>query len=122
MENTASNISSFPAADAKGDDSLTRSARASIDQAATQAHSAVNKAAEQAKPAIDRAAQYAHQAVDKAADVAGPTVDWVGDKAESLRVTQKKVLDDTCNYVSANPWKAVGIAAVLGLLLGRIAR
>jgi ElaB/YqjD/DUF883 family membrane-anchored ribosome-binding protein len=105
-----------------GEDSVNRGSKASIDKAAASVHDVVDKAADAAKPSIDRAAQYAHQAVDRAASTAAPAVDWIADKSEQLRSTQKKVVDDTCNYVSANPLKAVGIAAAIGFVLGRLAR
>jgi ElaB/YqjD/DUF883 family membrane-anchored ribosome-binding protein len=122
METTVRNVSSFPATDMVGEDSLNRGPKASIDRAAASAHDVVDKAAGAAKPNIDRAARYAHQAVDKAASTAAPAVDWISDKSAQLRSTQKKVVDDTCNYVSANPLKAVGIAAAIGFVLARLAR
>jgi len=122
MESTVRNVSSFPSTDMVGEEGLNRSSKASIDKAAASAHEAVDKAAGTAKPSIDRAAQYAHQAVDKAANAAAPAADWLSDKSAQLRITQKKVVDDTCNYVSANPLKAVGIAAAIGFILGRLAR
>jgi len=122
METTARNTSSFPSSDLAGEESLNRGAQAAIGKAASNAHSAVDKAAGAAQPAIDRAAKLAHEAVDKAAGAAAPAIDWVGEKSEQLRTTQKKVVDDTCNYVSANPMKSVGIAAAIGFLIGRLAR
>ncbi len=99
----------------------------STSKAASSAHSAVNsvagaaeEAARKAKPAIDRVAAMAHQAVDKAAGAATPTADWLSEQSEHLKQTQKKLIDDTCEYVQANPLKAVGIAVVVGFLLSRI--
>ena len=98
-----------------------------LSKASSSAHAAVNsiagaadEAARQAKPAIDRVAAMAHQAVDKAAGVAAPTADWLSEQGENLNATQKKLVADTCGYVSANPLKSVGIAVVAGFLLSRI--
>ncbi len=98
-----------------------------INNASSSAHAAVNslagaadEAARKAKPAIDRVAGMAHQAVDKAASAAAPAADWLGEQGESLTAAQKKLMDDTCSYVSANPLKSVGIALVAGILLSRI--
>lgn len=98
-----------------------------LNKASSSAHTAVNsiagaadKAARTAKPAIDRVAAMAHHAVDKAADVAAPTAGWLVEQGETLNTTQKKLVADTCGYISANPLKAVGIAAVAGFVLGRI--
>jgi len=96
-------------------------------KASASAHSAVDsiagaadEAARKARPAIDRVAAIAHQAVDTAADAARPTADWLAGQGESLKATQKKLVADTCSYVSANPLKSVGIAVVAGFLLSRI--
>jgi ElaB/YqjD/DUF883 family membrane-anchored ribosome-binding protein len=98
-----------------------------LNTASSSAHAAVNsiagaadEAARKAKPAIDRVAAMAHQAVDKAAGAAAPTADWLAEQGESLNTTQKKLVADTCGYISANPLKAVGIAVVAGFLLSRI--
>jgi ElaB/YqjD/DUF883 family membrane-anchored ribosome-binding protein len=97
-----------------------------LSKAASSVHSAVDsvaasadQAARNAKPAIDRVAAMAHQAVDKAAGAAAPTADWLAEHGESLKASQKKLVSDTCTYVSANPLKAVAIAAVAGFLISR---
>lgn len=122
MENTATNISSFPTSDMASESSLNQGRSAdAIRQAASSAHGAVDQAAGKAKPAIDKAAQFAHQTVDKAAGAAAPAAAWISEKTEVLKVTQKQVLDDTCNYVSAHPLRSVGIAAAVGFVIGRLA-
>ncbi len=95
--------------------------------ASSSAHAAVNsmagaadEMARKARPAIDRAAAMAHQAVDTAAGAAAPAADWLAGQGESLNAAQKKLVADTCSYVSANPLKSVGIAVVAGFLLSRI--
>lgn len=94
------------------------SAHAAVDSMA----GAADEAARKAKPAIDRVATMAHQAVDTVAGAAAPTADWLAEQGESLNAAQKKLVADTCGYVSANPLKSVAIAAVAGFLLGRIIR
>ena len=98
-----------------------------LNKASSSAHAAVNsiagaadEAARKAKPAIDQVSAMAHQAVDKAASAVAPTADWLAEQGDSLNATQKKLVADTCSYVSANPLKAIGIALVAGFLLGRI--
>ena len=106
---------------------MSNNTEGTLNKASSSAHAAVNsiagaadEAARKAKPAIDRVAAMAHQAVDKAAGAAAPTADWLTEQGESLNATQKKLVADTCSYVSANPLKAVGIAVVAGFLLSRI--
>jgi ElaB/YqjD/DUF883 family membrane-anchored ribosome-binding protein len=104
-----------------------KSSDGALNKASSSAHAAVDsiaeaadEAARKAKPTIDKVAAKAHQAVDKAASAAVPAADWLADKGESLDATQKKLIADTCAYVSANPLKSIGIAVVAGILISRI--
>ena len=80
----------------------------------------VSEAASTTEPVIERAAAVAHKAVDKAAGAASKKADWLAERGESLNATQKKLTEEACSFVSANPLKAVGIAAVTGFLLSRL--
>ena len=100
-----------------------------LSKASAGAHAAVNSVADAAegairktKPAIDKVASMAHQAVDKAAASAAPAADWIGEKGEKLDATQKKLVNDTCAYISANPLTSIGLAVFAGFLLSRITR
>jgi ElaB/YqjD/DUF883 family membrane-anchored ribosome-binding protein len=100
-----------------------------LNKASSSAHAAVNsiagaadEAARNVKPAIDRVSALAHQAVDKAASAAAPTADWLAQQGESLNATQKKMVEDACSYVSANPLKAIGAALAAGFLISRMIR
>ena len=100
-----------------------------LNKASSSAHAAVDSmagaadaAARKAKPAIDKVAAMAHQAVDKAAGAAAPAADWLAEQGDSLNATQKKLMADTCSYISAHPIKSVGIAVVAGFLLSRLFR
>jgi ElaB/YqjD/DUF883 family membrane-anchored ribosome-binding protein len=100
-----------------------------LGKAASGAHHAVDSMAHKAEhlakqtgPAIDRVKSMAHQAVDNAAGAAGPAVNWIAEQGEQLNETQKKMVDDLCKYVSANPLKSVGIALATGFILSRIIR
>jgi len=100
-----------------------------LNKASSSVHSAVDsfavaadEAARKAQPAIDHVAAMARQAVDKAVGAAAPAADWLTDQGESLNATQKKLVADTCSYISAHPLKAVGIAAVAGFLISRLIR
>ena len=87
---------------------------AAINKASSAAHSAVDSfanaaddATRKAKPRIDKVATMAHDVVDKAAGAAADTADKLTARSESL-------VSDTCNYVSANPLKSMGIAVSWG--------
>lgn len=106
---------------------LSGNSEGTLHKASASAHAAVNsmagaadEATRNARPAIDRVAAMAHQAVDKAAGAAAPTADWLAEQGDSLKATQKKLVTDTCSYVSANPLKSIGIAVVAGFVLSRI--
>lgn len=109
-----------------------------LHKASSSAHAAVNSmagaaaddATRRVKPAIDRVSALAldrvsalaHHAVDKVAGAAAPTADWLTEQGETLNSSQKKLVDDTCSYVSANPLKSIGVALAAGFLLSRIIR
>lgn len=108
---------------------LSNNTEGTLNKASSSAHNAVNsiadaadEAARSVKPTIDRVAAMAHQVVDKAAGAAAPTADWLAQQSESLNATQKKLLEDSCGYVSANPLKSIGVALAAGFLLSRILR
>ena len=119
MESTGYGSTLTPSCVSNTDGALNKassSAHAAVDSMAN----AADEAARKAKPKIDKVAAMAHQAVDKAADAAAPTAEWLATRGESLSATQKKLVSDTCSYVSANPLKSVGIAVLAGFLLSRI--
>jgi len=89
-----------------------------LNKASLSAHAAIDSIA--TKPAIDQVSAMAHQALDKAAGAVAPTADWLAEQGESVTATQKKLVADSCSYVSANPLKALWIAVVEGFLLSRI--
>ena len=100
-----------------------------LSKASSGAHSAVDSMADAAegalrktKPAIDKVAGMAHRAVDKAAASAAPAADWIEDKGQKLDQTQKKFVNDTCAYISANPLTSIGLAVLAGILLSRMTR
>jgi ElaB/YqjD/DUF883 family membrane-anchored ribosome-binding protein len=98
------------------------SAHSALDSAVSSANSAIDDMADKVKPMIGRVAESAHHAVDKAAGMAEVPAEWLGRKGEDLKQTQEKALTDARDYVMANPLKAVGIALVAGVLIGRIMR
>ena len=93
-----------------------------VDSAANAAINAADEAVRKAKPAIDRATQVAHQVVDKAASVATPTANWLSVKAEAVLAAPEKWAEGGRTIVTNHPWKTLGVAVVVGLLIGRILR
>jgi ElaB/YqjD/DUF883 family membrane-anchored ribosome-binding protein len=123
MDTTVPNAPIFPVTDVADPDRSYAPANkhASIDKVASGAHAVVDRAAKTAKPAVDRAAGLAHRTVDKAAGAVVPAADWINEKAQDVLATPKKLVDGTRSHVSSHPLKAVGIAALVGFLVGRLA-
>jgi ElaB/YqjD/DUF883 family membrane-anchored ribosome-binding protein len=72
------------------------------------------------EPVIEKVAARAHQAVDKAQKVATRAAGRAVDRAERAMVPAADLYGQSCEYVSANPLRAVGIAVVAGFLLAKI--
>ena len=83
---------------------------------------AAGQAIRDTKPVVERVSQAAHQVVDNAADRAAPVADWLDEQGQALRAAPKKLLDGSCQYVTANPLKSVGMALLAGFLISRIRR
>lgn len=86
---------------------------------------------EDLKSSLDQAEKLLREAAsatgDKAADLRERALQALDQGRATLTETQENLLDqgrkvvqDTDEYVQANPWKAVGIAALTGLLLGAV--
>jgi ElaB/YqjD/DUF883 family membrane-anchored ribosome-binding protein len=122
MENNShGNTNATPGMAGNGEGAISKTSsrvHAAVDSVAA----AADETARKAKPAIERVAAMAHHAVDTAAGAAAPTAEWLSQQRETLTTKPKALVADTCGYVSANPLKSVGIAAVIGFLLSRIMR
>ncbi len=81
-----------------------------------------NEAARAAKDTIDRLSKAAHKAVDKAGEAALPAAEWVTERGGSLKVTGRKLMDDSCTYIGEHPMKSVGVAFGLGFILAKLMR
>jgi len=68
------------------------------------------------EPAIHKVANKAHQAVERAERAAGR----VAGRAQRAVSPTTQLLNQSCDYVSANPLKALAGAVVVGALLGKI--
>jgi len=122
MEVTTRANTPFPSGNrAAGDTTLNRTV-ASVHGAVDKVAGAADDAARKVKPAIDRVAEVAHQAVDKVAGVAAPTAAWLSEQGDSLKASQRTMVTDAGQYVSAHPWKSLGFALSMGFLISRFIR
>ena len=58
----------------------------------------------------------AHSAVDRALDAAAPAAQWLDEKTRR----QQELANTAGEFVSSNPVKAVLVAFVVGMIVGRI--
>ena len=86
-----------------------------IDKASTAFKSAIGDAETQVKAIVEKAS-------DRAATARTDATAWLGKRGGELSAAQGKVVDQTSSYISANPLKAVGIAVVAALIVGRLFR
>ncbi|RIK96772.1 MAG: hypothetical protein DCC72_04285 [Burkholderiales bacterium] len=85
-----------------------------------QAEHGVDRMADKAHDAVDRLSQKVQPTMDALSEKASQAVDAVSQTADQLRGSGEAALETTRNYVRENPIAAIGIAAVAGLLLGRM--
>jgi ElaB/YqjD/DUF883 family membrane-anchored ribosome-binding protein len=76
--------------------------------------------ADKAHETVDRVSSRVQPAVDALSEKASRAVEAVSQRADQLRSMQETALESTRTYVRENPIAAIGIAAIAGLLLGRM--
>jgi ElaB/YqjD/DUF883 family membrane-anchored ribosome-binding protein len=69
---------------------------------------------------IHKASNYAHEAVDKVASAATHATEAFGQKSESVKKAEKRLLKDYTNYTRDNPITSLGIALAAGFLISRV--
>jgi len=87
----------------------------------TNAKEQENSVARSIHSAVDRASESAHSAVNKAMGAADSAAGWVSERGQSVKAAPTQLMSKSTEYVTANPWKALGIAVVAGVVLSKIA-
>ena len=90
--------------------------------AGERAQDYLDRAAQTASSGVDRVTDTARRSVDSAAESAKAGLDWASDKASVLRDRNAALMNAVTDSVSARPMIAIGIAAAIGYVLGRIMR
>ena len=67
-------------------------------------------------PLDERLRNVAHSAVDRALDAAAPAAQWLDQKTRR----QQELASTAGEYLESNPVKAVLVAFVIGMIVGRI--
>jgi ElaB/YqjD/DUF883 family membrane-anchored ribosome-binding protein len=93
-----------------------------VQDAGERAQDYLDRAAQTASSGVDRVTDTARRSVDSAADSAKAGLDWASDKASVLRDRNAALMNAVTDSVSARPMIAIGIAAAIGYVLGRLMR
>jgi len=99
-----------------------REGRAQLQDAGDRAQDYLDRASQTAASGMDRVADTARRGVDKATDTAKAGLDWAADQADTLRDKNAAFVNAMTDTVTARPLMAIGIAAAVGYLLGRVMR
>jgi ElaB/YqjD/DUF883 family membrane-anchored ribosome-binding protein len=91
-----------------------------VARTASSAHQTVDRLANAAPPLIDRAATGAHQTVDKVARQLKPAGAWIENRTQKLQQKRLAAVAASVNYIQDNPFKVIGGALALGILLGQL--
>ena len=93
-----------------------------VQDAGDRAQDYLDRASQGASAGMDRVADTARRGVDTATESARAGLDWATDQASMLRDRNAAIVNAVTDSVTARPIMAIGIAAAVGYLLGRIMR
>jgi ElaB/YqjD/DUF883 family membrane-anchored ribosome-binding protein len=80
----------------------------------------LDRAAQSASSGMDRMTDSARRSVDTAAESAKAGLDWATEKASVLRDRNTALMNTVTDTVTQRPLVAIGVAAAVGYLLGRL--
>lgn len=93
-----------------------------VQDVSDRAQGYLDRAAQSASSSVDRVTDAARKSVDVAADSARAGLDWASDQASMLRDRNAALMNAVTDTVTSRPLVAIGVAAAVGYLLGRIMR
>ena len=96
--------------------------RSRVQDASDRAQDYLDRASQSASSGMDRVADTARRGVDTAAESAKAGLDWASEKASVLRDRNVAIMNAVTDTVATRPLIAIGVAAAIGYLLGRIMR
>lgn len=98
------------------------SGKSRVQEATDRAQDFLDRASQTASSGMDHVADTARKGVDTAAESAKAGLDWASEKASVLRDRNAAIVNAVTQSISARPLIAIGVAAAIGYLLGRIMR
>ena len=93
-----------------------------VQDAGERAQDYLDRASQTASSGMDRVTDTARRSVDSAAESAKAGLDWASDKASQLRDRNSALVNAVTDSVTARPMMAIGVAAAIGYVLGRLMR
>ena len=97
-----------------------REGKTALQDAGDRAQDYLDRASQNASGGMDRVADTARRGVEKATDSAKAGIDWASDQAEALRDKNEAFIHALTDTVTARPLMAIGVAAAVGYILGRV--
>lgn len=101
---------------------LESAGKARVQEAGDRAQDYLDRASQTASAGMDRVADTARKGVDTATESAKAGLDWATEQASALRERNAALVNAVTDSVAARPLMAIGVAAAVGYLLGRIMR
>ncbi|HET9763389.1 MAG TPA: hypothetical protein VFR50_07725, partial [Casimicrobiaceae bacterium] len=96
------------------------SGKSRLQDVGDRAQDYVDRASAAASSGMDRLTETARKGVDTAAESARAGLDWASEQASALRDRNTAIMNALTDSVTARPLVAIGVAAAIGYLLGRI--
>ena len=93
-----------------------------MQDASDRAQDYLERATQSASAGMDKLADTARRGVDSASESARAGLDWASDRAYALRDRNAALVSAVTDTVTARPLVAIGVAAAIGYLVGRIMR
>ena len=101
---------------------LESTGKARVQDATDRAQDYLDRASQAASSSVDTVTDSARRSVDTAAQSAKAGLDWAADKAAQLRDRNAALMETLTDTVTSRPIMAIGVAAAIGYVLGRLMR
>lgn len=101
---------------------LESTGKSRVQDATDKAQDYLDRASQSASAGVDKMTDTARRGVDTAADTAKAGLDWAADKASQLRDRNEAWVNALTDTVAQRPLVAIGVAAAIGYMLGRLMR
>jgi ElaB/YqjD/DUF883 family membrane-anchored ribosome-binding protein len=101
---------------------LESAGKSRVQDASERAQGYLDRAAQTASSGVDRVTETARRGVDTAAQTAKAGLEWASDQASMLRDRNAAWMNTATDVVTSRPLVAIGVAAAVGYLLGRMMR